>query len=149
MKKRKRKKHDSESGARVGHVNGCIRENYKQNEKQQHTQKKRIIAVGLDRHSTTVTKVIEGCVHIRWRFHAFFSLEEGSGTLLSALRSLLRVSSLSFNTTKIRKLIRPRGGEGIRARTLRTHKRFESRSFGTRSPGCLHMSKTLKIVFSG
>ena len=37
------------------------------------------------------------------------------------LRSLFILSSLSSITTKIRTLIRPRGGQGIQAWTLRTH----------------------------
>ena len=37
-----------------------------------------------------------------------------------ALRRLVLLSSLSSNKTKITTLLRPRGGQGIRARTLRT-----------------------------
>ena len=36
-------------------------------------------------------------------------------------RSLLLFSSLSSNTTEIRKLVKPHGGQGSRARRLRTH----------------------------
>ena len=71
--------------------------------------------VSLDRHSTTVTKVVEGCVYIRRPFYAIFLMR---GELQhSALCSF----SLSYNTTKKRTLVRPRGGQGIQAWTLRTH----------------------------
>ena len=72
----------------------------------------------MDRQGTTVTNVVEGCVYIRKRFYAI-SLIRGE-LQHSALRSLLLLSSLSSNTTKIRTLIRPRGGQGIQAWTLRT-----------------------------
>ena len=72
----------------------------------------------MDRHSTTVTNVIEGCVYIRRRFYAISPIR---GELQhSSLRSLLLLSSLSSNITKIRTLVRPRGGQGIQAWTLRT-----------------------------
>ena len=58
--------------------------------------------ISLDRHSTAVTKVVEGCVYMRKRFLAMFSREKGPSTLLSALHYLLRLSSLSSNTTNIR-----------------------------------------------
>ena len=41
--------------------------------------------VGLDRHSTTVTKVVEGCVYICRHFTQLFLWEERSNTPLSAL----------------------------------------------------------------
>ena len=72
----------------------------------------------MDHHSTTVTNVVEGYVYIRRRFYAISFMR---GELQhSALRSLLLLSSLSCNTTKIRTLVRPRGGQGIQAWTLRT-----------------------------
>ena len=75
--------------------------------------------VSLDRHSTTVTNVVEGCVYICRRFYAI-SLMRGE-LQHSALRSLLLLSSLSCNTAKIRTLVRPQSGQGIQAWTLRTH----------------------------
>ena len=49
-----------------------------------------------------------------------FSPWEGSSNPLSGIRSLLHLSSTFSNATKIRKPVRPRGGQGIRPRTLRT-----------------------------
>ena len=69
----------------------------------------------LDRHSTTVTQVVEGCVYICGRFYNFFLLK--GEFRHSALSS--SPSSQSYNTTKIRKLVRLRGGQIIRARALR------------------------------
>ena len=52
-----------------------------------------------------------------------FGMLSGGEFEHSALRSPLRLSlsPLSSNTTTIEKLIRPRGGQGIRAWNLRTH----------------------------
>ena len=70
--------------------------------------------------AATVTEVVEGCVYLRRRFYAIFGMLSGGEFELSALRSplsapLLSLSSLSSNATTINKLIRPRGGQGIRA----------------------------------
>ena len=69
----------------------------------------------MHRHNTTVAKVVEGYVYIHKRFVNAISLMRG-GVQLSALCSFL----LSSSTTKIRTLVRPRGGQGIQAWTLRT-----------------------------
>ena len=50
--------------------------------------------VSLDRLSTTVTKVVEGCVYVRRDFFCIFSHERRA----SALRFLLLLPSLSCNT---------------------------------------------------
>ena len=69
--------------------------------------------------AATVTKVVEGCAYLRMRFYAIFGMLSGEEFEHSVLRSPL--SSLSSNTTTTNKLIRPRGGQGIRAWTLQTH----------------------------
>ena len=73
--------------------------------------------------SSTVTKVVEGCVYLRRRWYAIFGMLSGGEFELSALCSLLcfSLSSLSSNTTTINKLIRLRGGQGIRAFGLYEH----------------------------
>ena len=68
--------------------------------------------------AATVTKVVEGCLYLRRRYYAIFGMLSGGEFEHSVLRSPL--SALSSNTTTINKLIRPRGGQGIRAWTLRT-----------------------------
>ena len=56
--------------------------------------------------SSTVTKVVEGCVYLRRRWYAIFGMLSGGEFELSALRSLLRYSFSSLpsiiNTTTIK-----------------------------------------------
>ena len=60
--------------------------------------------------AATVTKVVEGCLYLRRRYYAIFGMLSGGEFEPSALRSLIRFSPLSYNTTIINKLIRPRRG---------------------------------------
>ena len=67
----------------------------------------------MDRHSTTATNVVEGCAYIRRRFYAIFLMR---GELQhSALCSLSPLCPVIQRRT----LVRPRGGQGIQAWTLR------------------------------
>ena len=69
--------------------------------------------------AATVTKIVEGCVYFRRRYHAIFGMLSEGEFEHSALCSA-SLSSLSSNTMTIKQLIRPCGGQGIRAWTPRT-----------------------------
>ena len=75
----------------------------------------------MDRHSSDGYKNCRGLRILSQALSCNFW--HALGRRVRALRSLLRLSlsSLSSNTTTIKKLIRPRGGQGIRAWALRTY----------------------------
>ena len=70
----------------------------------------------MGRHSMTVTKAVEGCVYSRRRFYAILLL--GGELWHSALCSFSPACPLIQQNIKA--LVRPRDGQGIRARILRT-----------------------------
>ena len=98
----------------------------------------------MDRHSKTVTNVVESCVYIRRRFYAI-SLMRGE---LQLSRSLL-LPSLFCNTTKIRTLVRQRGGQGIQAWTLQTSRCLKCTNGGSRGQKETLPGRTMILGISG